>query len=190
MNENAVTRWFGNEFTQLHPLLQQLHLNGGTLQGKVDIEFGKGIAGWIGRRLASKLGIPVDCPQSNLKVDIHHQNNKLYWSRTFASADNPGTDKMQSVFEPKGQWPKGYWVEQTGKIKLILTVDIIDQGWYWRGLKTKLGWLTIPQWLLPRSKAWKRIKEEQYEFNVEFSLLGLGLLLRYHGALGAVITSK
>jgi len=203
MIENAVTHWFGDKFTELHPLLQKLHQHGGALHGKVDIQFGKGLSGWIGKRLASKLGIPVNCVQADLEVNIQHQDNKLYWSRTFSSSGHTANNlnsaqhqmsKMQSIFEPIGQWPKGYWIERSGKLKLYLTVDVIKQGWHWRGLKTKIGWLAIPQWLLPRSKAWKRIKvsqhtkkenHEQYEFNVEFSLVGFGLLLRYCGTLDA-----
>jgi len=94
---------------------------------------------------------------------------------------------MQSIFEPIGHWPDGYWIEQTGKLKLYLTVDVKNQGWYWRSLKTKLGWIRIPQWLMPGSNAWKRITNNRYEFNVEFRMPLLGMLLRYNGTLDALI---
>jgi hypothetical protein len=55
---NAVIDWFGESFTALDPLLQDLHRHGGKLSGKVDLKFGSGLAGLIGRRLATKLGLP------------------------------------------------------------------------------------------------------------------------------------
>ena len=37
--ETIVSKWFGANFENLHPLLQTLHCNGGTLQGPVQIKF-------------------------------------------------------------------------------------------------------------------------------------------------------
>lgn len=49
--ENAVTRWFGEDFGRLHPLLQTLHRHDGTLRGPVILWFAHGRAGAMGRRL-------------------------------------------------------------------------------------------------------------------------------------------
>jgi hypothetical protein len=51
---SPVQQWFGNHFSDLDPLIQSLHTDGGNLNGKVTLDFGKGLAGIIGRRLASK----------------------------------------------------------------------------------------------------------------------------------------
>lgn len=37
MSSELVENWFGDEFHHLHPLLQQLHINGGKLAGDLDI---------------------------------------------------------------------------------------------------------------------------------------------------------
>ena len=37
MSSELVKNWFGDEFRHLHPLLQQLHINGGKLAGDLDI---------------------------------------------------------------------------------------------------------------------------------------------------------
>jgi hypothetical protein len=51
--------WLGKHFSDLHPLLQQLHLNGETLSGNVKIEFGRRLAHFIGHRIAKKLNVPT-----------------------------------------------------------------------------------------------------------------------------------
>ncbi len=42
-----VQKWFGESFNNLHPLLQQIHIHGGTLQGEIDIKLCKGLAGFL-----------------------------------------------------------------------------------------------------------------------------------------------
>lgn len=122
MPENIVTAWFGTHFSQLHPKLQALHRAGGVLSGTVCIERGR--AGWIGQRLASKLGVPLDQPQRDFRVEIRHGVTGLHWDRQFS-----GGHAMRSLFQPVGTWPDGYWLEQTGQVHLRLTVDIVDGGW-------------------------------------------------------------
>lgn len=55
MPNELVKNWFGGQFNDLHPLLQQLHTDGGSLTGDIDIAYGKGLAGIIGGRLAKKM---------------------------------------------------------------------------------------------------------------------------------------
>jgi len=178
MKNNAVTKWFGPEFNNLHPLLQYLHQNGGALKGSVFIGFGKGLAGFIGKRIAKKLGVPTTIERSPFTVNISHRNNKLYWARRFNN-----DHEMLSIFEPVDHWPDGYWIEKTGKLKLFLGVEVKDGGWYWKGRKTKFGWLTIPKWLMPRSNAWKCIEGDSYKFHVEFIMPIIGRLFCYKGLL-------
>ena len=69
---SAVSDWFGDEFLLLDPLLQELHKQGGTLSGMVDLEYGSGLAGFIGRWLASKLGLPTLLGKVDFEVNISH----------------------------------------------------------------------------------------------------------------------
>ena len=179
-----ASRWFGPRFHELHPLLQALHLHGGTLRGIVEIRTGQGIAGWIGRRLARTLGIPVDQPRRGFTVSIRHEQDALNWIRRF---DNGAM--MVSRFEPVGCWPQGYWQERTGPLSLRMTVDIVDQGWEWRPLRASFKNIRVPLWLLPLSRAGKRIEQGQYVFRVEFSLPMIGRVLSYSGALEAECSS-
>lgn len=73
-----MERWFGEGFKHLHPLLQRLHRQGGTLHGAVDLHTGTGLAGWFGARLATRLGIPTDKKQLDLFVTIHSRNDALH----------------------------------------------------------------------------------------------------------------
>ena len=50
-----VKNWFGDKFSNLHPLLQKLHTEGGRLTGDVEIYYGKGRARVSGGRLAKKM---------------------------------------------------------------------------------------------------------------------------------------
>lgn len=180
MTDNAVTRWFGAKFSELHPLLQSLHRQGGRLQGEVTLGFGRGPAGWFGRRLAARLGLPQQPNRMPFEVQIGHASQRLSWDRWF-----DGRVRMHSLFQPVGCWPTGYWVESTGLLRLCLTVDVIDGGWYWRCLGVRVMGLRLPAWLFPRSRAYKRIEDGRYRFHVGFALPLLGTLLWYEGLLEA-----
>jgi hypothetical protein len=176
-NKQLVSNWFGEQFFALHPLIQKLHRNGGTLEGTVDISFGYGLAGFIGKRLAKKLSIPVNST-SKLTVNISPKNGYLYWQRCFD--DN---SIMLSTFEPVGTIQEGYWLEKTGKFTLKLTVNIINGGWYWHCLGYEFGGIKLPKILFPKATAYKTIIDENYHFHVSFSLPVLGKLLSYSGQL-------
>ena len=177
MPSEIVSRWFGERFTQLHPQLQQLHRNGGQLGGEVEIAYGRGIAGFMGRRLARKMGFPA-AGRHRLKVGIAHDHNSLLWSRTFD--DQP---PLLSVFTPVGTVDDGYWLESTGPLSMQLTVEIIEGGWYWRCLGIRLLGLPVPRWLMPRTNACKTIEAGGYRFHVGVSLPLLGTLVHYQGLL-------
>jgi len=179
--QNAVTRWFGPEFPSLHPLLQRLHKQGGKLQGKVAVRFGSGIAGWLGRRLARRLGIPPREGEYPFSVHIWHEQNALHWDRVFNDFS-----PMCSVFTPVGTYPQGHWQESTGKLQLQLGVEIKNGEWYWVQQGVRLGWLPIPLWLVPESSAHKYIEEGKYQFQVAFSFRWLGRLFSYGGSLHAL----
>lgn len=176
----TVERWFGEGFKHLHPLLQRLHRQGGTLHGPVDLHTGTGLAGWFGARLATRLGIPTDKKQLDLFVTIHSRNDALHWNRRFGDGAY-----LCSTFHPCGSWPDGYWIESTGAMRLALAVETTDRGWRWRPLKAWLHGMRIPLWLLPRTTAYKRIENDHYHFYVGFSLPVLGTLLSYSGNLSA-----
>ena len=175
---SIVSRWFGNAFSQLHPRLQQLHLEGGVLSGKVNIQYGVGLAGFIGRRLGKKLGLFGAADLTPLVVTISHDKDCLYWNRVFG-----GNSEMTSTFSPVGVYPQGRWIETTGVIAIEMEVDIRDQGWYWKPVAYKVWGVTMPSFLFPISNAYKKIVDESYHFSVDFSFPLLGSLLRYSGSL-------
>ena len=179
MADKTVQSWFDGRFGELHPLLRQLHLIGGELAGPVNIAYGKGLAGFIGRRLAKKMNIP-EAGQHTLVVRISHQPDGLHWDRCF-----DGLVDMRSVFTPVGKIGAGYWMENSGPLKMRLTVDITDGGWYWRCLSFRFQGIPFPVWLFPHSKAYKTVEDGRYRFYVGFSLPVLGELLSYSGLLEA-----
>lgn len=178
MAETLVSDWFGPHFSDLHPLLQQLHREGGWLSGEVDLAFGRGLAGWLGRRLARRMALPMQAGRVAMEVRIRHTGSVLSWSRRFGRAHY-----TPSLFEPVGRWPTGYWLERTGALHMRLTVDVREGGWYWRVLGARLHGIPLPIALLPRSHAYKRIEGDAYRFEVAFVAPLLGSLLRYGGTL-------
>jgi hypothetical protein len=174
----AVERWFGPGFVQLHPLLQQLHRDGGTLSGRIAITYGSGVAGWLGRRMATRLGLPPHSGSAALSVRIRSDSNALYWSRAF----NGGAE-VTSIFVPAGSWPDGYWTEQIGALRLVLRMDTSAGGWRWIPLQTSLWGLPLPRHLAPRLIAGKRVENGQYHFSVALSHPMLGALFSYSGVL-------
>lgn len=187
----AARAWFAGDFGRLHPLLQQLHTEGGVLQGPVDIALGRGLAGWIGRRLARKLGMPSGCARCQLQVTVAHRGRQLVWARRFTDAAGRSRDVV-SVFEPHGHYPAGHWLERTGGLRFRLTVDVPDSdgSWHWRVLGAQLGGIPLPVGLFPRSSAYKRIEDGRYRFHVGFVMPGLGLLFSYSGLLSVVVNPE
>ena len=179
MNNQLVKKWFGNQFNQLHPLLQKLHMEGGRLVGDVEISYGKGLAGIVGRKLGKRMNLPVS-GKHQLSVCISHDEHGLHWSRTF---DNQV--QVKSLFKPIGVIEQGHWVETTGPVVMELTVDINNGGWFWRCLKINYLGLSIPLWLMPRTDAYKIIENGKYRFYVGFSFPVIGLVVSYQGLLRA-----
>ena len=178
---SAASNWFGSSFKDLHPLLQNLHVNGGQLKGVIDLQFGTGLGGIIGRRLAPKIGLPVNSGVIDFEVNISHTVNKLSWVRKF---DN--NHVMTSLFVPHGKYPTGYWSETTGNLSLELGVVIRDGGWYWVQRKVRLFGMPLPLMLFPSSHAYKKIRDNHYEFSVTFTLPIIGKLVSYSGKLSAI----
>ena len=168
----------------LHPLLQNLHLHGGTLCGEVEIQTASGLGKLAGAALARKFSIPVRGSHA-FTVNIFHRDDGLHWHRCF-----DGQTEMQSLFVPVGTLTDGYWIESKGPIRMALTVDIIDGVWYWRCQKMWLHGVRMPLWLLPRTTAYKRIEGGRYRFQVAFSLPLLGTVLSYGGLLDATISGE
>ena len=118
MASELVKKWFGNRYEELHPLLQQLHCEGGQLSGDIDVCYGQGLAGWIGKRLAKKMGI-ADAGLHQLKVIISHDDHCLYWQRCFGDGS-----LFTSCFRPLGTFNDGYWMESSGSMSLFLAVEV------------------------------------------------------------------
>ena len=143
----------------------------------MDIAYGKGLAGFIGKRLAKKMNLP-SAGSHHLSVSISHHDDGLHWDRVF----NQGK-AVTSLFKPVGNKRQGYWLETTGPLSMKLTVDIKQGGWHWRCLNMSVLGIAIPMWLLPKTHAKKVIEDGLYRFHVEFSLPVLGSLVCYSGLL-------
>ena len=171
---SAVETWFGPAFASLHPQLQALHRNGGALSGSVQLTFGTGIAGRIGRRLARNLGVPETSGEHQLEVSIHSADGVLHWDRRF-----DGGSEFCSTFTPHDRFPSGLWVEASGRIQLLLGVQIIRGSWHWEHRGSRLGALPLPRALLPRTTAYKEVVDQLYHFQVMTAVPGLGAVLQY-----------
>lgn len=179
MSNLLVKNWFGERFSSLHPLLQKLHTEGGRLTGNVEICYGKGLAGFIGGRLAKKMNLPCGGAHQ-LVVSISHDGDGLHWGRCF---DDEAL--VESLFKPVGRIENGYWIETTGPLSMKLTVDINNGGWFWRCLSINFLGCPIPIWLAPQTNAYKIIENGKYRFYVDFSLPIIGSLISYQGLLQA-----
>lgn len=189
MIANPVVAWFGSHFERLHPRLQQLHRDGGTLEGTVTIVLGHGAAGFLGRRLAARLGIPAGHGDCGFAVIVQDTDNRLVWSRHFRAPDG-STRELTSIFTPHGAYPDGYWEESTGAMRFRLGVAIGGDGsWNWQVRRAALWGVPLPVALFPRSRACKSIEDGRYRFEVSFVMPGLGTLLSYGGLLELIPAS-
>ena len=172
--------WFGDHFSVLHPLLQQLHREGGRLVGEVDyVLAGAGVAAWFAQRIARGINLPAKSGRYLFAVDVSHTHDALVWTREF--------DGMPTVshFRPAGNYPDGHWCERFGALEARLGVAIDEGGWRW--LVRSICWhgVPVPLWCVPQSNAAKRITPAGYEFKVELVMPWLGSLIRYQGILRA-----
>lgn len=174
---DIVRKWFGEGFSQLHPKIQSLHINGGELVGDINLQYGAGIGGIVGKRLGKKLGLPAEAGEHSLRVVIVHDEHCMQWIRTFR------TSKMISSFYPVGNFPEGYWREETGDLELRLGVSTEGGGWQWLQQKTLVRKIPIPLVFLPKVHAYKKVVDNQYEFSVRVYSNILGTLVRYGGVL-------
>src|SRR5690349_20256630 len=76
-----VEEWFGSGFAELHPLLQLLHRKGGVLRGPVEVSFGQGLAGVVGRRLASRLRLALAAPNDPSVWRSSSESHPSHYSR-------------------------------------------------------------------------------------------------------------
>ena len=176
--ENAVMKWFGEDFDRLHPLLQTLHRQDSALRGEVTLWFGVGRAGAMGRRLARHLGIPDVTGQHHLEVTIRHDATTMWWKRCFNHSL-----AVPSRFRIVGHWPDGQWIEHTEPLEFTLTVSVIEGGWYWNVVGVRLRGVPLPLSLMPRVTAYKRIEDGRYRFHVGIALPSFGDVLSYNGLL-------
>ncbi len=174
----SAQNWFGSAFEQLHPQLQALHRDGGTLHGKVEVGFGSGIGRVVGKMLARRLGVPPPRPGNTLEVTIYNDAQGLHWNRQF----NNGVE-FRSLFTPVGVFPSGHWLERSGFMTLALQVKIINGGWHWQPTRSFVFGVPLPRWTVPRTVAYKEIVQGRYHFSVEIALPLLGKVLSYQGNL-------
>lgn len=174
----SVERWFGAAFVLLHPQLQALHRHGGRLRGPVQLSFGTGLAGIVGKLLARRLGIALHAGTVTLEVNIDSDASGLHWSRRF----NDGTT-FNSVFQPVGRYPDGYWVERSGAIELQLQVAVVEGRWHWRQQRLRVAGIVVPAWLMPETVAAKQFVDGKYVFSVDIRFPLLGSVLAYRGEL-------
>ena len=177
---NAVTKWFGDHFIELDPLLQQLHVEGGVLKGEVDVRYGKGFAGYLGRRIGRKLGIPEETGVVDFTVVISHDDGCLYWGRQFGRHAS-----MHSMFVPYGAYPTGYGQESAGAVVLTLGVQVRSGAWHWQQRGVSYRGIPLPHCLVPKTTAYKRVLNGKYHFFVSIALPLVGELIRYSGELVA-----
>jgi hypothetical protein len=175
---SIAEEWFGSQFSELHPLLQDLHRNSGTLVGQIELSFGQGLAGVIGKRVAARLGVPTVAGRHVFEVSIYSESGVLHWVRTF-----DGQSRFHSRFEPVGRHPEGYWVERSGPVALHLGVQIVAGGWHWIHKRTRIFGIPVPKAILPAAVASKSIEQGLYRFSVEVSAPVLGKLFGYSGML-------
>lgn len=174
--------WFGPHFDDLHPQLQALHREGGTLVGPMQLILPqKGWRRWLSVQLAQGLGMPDDDSREHeMRVTIFSDDQGLHWYRQFNQSRG-----FRSIFKPHGKYPGGYWTEAIGPMYLRLGVEIVDGGWKWIPQGVQWKFIRCPQWLIGlMAQASKRITDDgYYQFEVVIGLLGLPRLLTYRGRL-------
>ena len=124
----------------------------------MNLEYGSGLNGFIGRLLAIKMGLPIHSGKVDFEVNISHADGVLLWNRQFGKKH-----KLSSIFTPHGYYPNGYWYETNGKLSFQLGVDIHKGGWYWIQQKVRFMNITLPLYIFPSTQRYKRCRLDYRE---------------------------
>jgi len=176
-----VQDWFGERFSELHPMIQELHTDDHRLKGVCQLEYSNGFAGKLGRSFGKKMNMPTQSGETELIVDMHHTDESLLWSRQFGATKN-----VISTFIPVGRFPDGGWREKTDDIEINLGVEIKNGAWHWVQNSVRLRGAPVPSIFSPKVTAYKDVLDGKYCFRVEFALPKIGRLFKYSGLLEVV----
>lgn len=128
----------------------------------------------LGRLIARFFGMPQEASRVPVCVIIESRDGREYWTRFFAGRP------MRSVMERAGE---GIVEERFGPVAIRMTLVTRPDGLDMVRHSGRLGWLPLPQFLLPTIRAEERADGNRHRFDVEVGLPVIGRLVAYRGYL-------
>lgn len=171
--EPVFRRALAGDFARMPAPVRLLHSPRGTavFQGRADVDAASNAAG---RVIARCLRFPPAARQIAVEVRIQAQARGETWLRRF------GSRTFSSVLECDAAG--GALTERFGPIRCRLRVSADQQGLQLAIEGAQLGWLRLPRWLTPWTRATERVDAlGRFNFDVEIGLPVIGRLVRYRG---------
>lgn len=166
---NIFSTHLGSEFSNLNPLLQDVHSGRKNLDGIVEVKRG----GILAKIICSVFRFPKENSNTHLKVECNHNDENMEWVRYFDGF------KMRSVFVSEGE----YLIEKLGPLSLYFKAHVENGNLEYKFSKTKFLGVPMPRILSPKIKAGEKETNGSYEFYVSVSMFLIGFVLSYCGNL-------
>ena len=166
-------RVMGANFAALPEVTRQLHRGRPAIVAEGEAAV-LGAQHAIGRVIARLFGLPAEASRVPVRVLIESRDGREYWTRFFDGKP------MRSVMQRAGE---GLIEERFGPVALRMMLVARPDGLDMVRHSGRLGWLPLPQLLLPTIKAEERVQGKHHRFDVEVGLPLIGRVVAYRGYL-------
>ena len=170
MTTPLYRRLLGERFEQLPAQVRELHDLTGTSvwAGRADVTRGRSLAS---RMVATVMRLPRPGRDQMLRVVFRSADGREVWERSFNGV------VFRSVQDASG----GLLRERVGPSTFTFALDAASDGMALKLKGVRFLGVPIPRLLMPVVLTFESEREGRYCFEVEASLPGLGLLVRYGG---------
>ncbi|WP_226649107.1 DUF4166 domain-containing protein [Microbulbifer variabilis] len=169
---NIISRKMGASYQRLSPVIREVHSGRKVIEGEVTVERGALLA----QIICSLFSFPKQNKKCSLRVECHHSANNILWMRNFDGL------KLNSYFFSKGN----LLFEQMGPLRMYFTPVEVDGSLTYHFVKTKIFGIPLPGILSPKIYAREYEVDGTYQFEVKVSMIAIGKVLSYGGAMSIV----
>ncbi len=172
-------RALGERFKDLPRSVRDLHTVKGESgwQGRARVTRGKSR---IGALICRLVGFPEEADDIPVSVTIERRGDMELWRRDF------GGKMFASVLCLRNGEERGHITERFGVMAFDIDLQLADDRLQFPVARGRVLGVSLPRALLPVSEAGEFEMDGRFHFDVQVSLPGIGMLVRYQGHLNPV----
>ncbi|WP_306142888.1 DUF4166 domain-containing protein [Roseibium sp. MMSF_3412] len=172
-------RALGARFDDLPQAVRDLHTitDEKRWQGRASVTRGKS---GIGSLICRIVGFPPEAVDIPVSVTIERRGHTEVWCRDF------GGNAFKSVLCLRDTEQRGHITERFGVMAFDIDLQLEDGRLHFPVSRGRILGLPMPRAVLPVSQASEFETDGHFHFDVQVSLPGVGVLVRYQGHLSPV----